>query len=196
MRPKKHRDDEIRRSVPRAAGPDHQPEERAGAARRARSIGTLIDGEIAPLYSDKGRPGIPTRFVIGLLLLKQITGCPMRACASAGSMTRTSSTSPAKSFSSMLPARALRPQPLAQAARRQAGAAAGRELAGGACQRGAAQPGPQAGHDRHHSAAQEYHLPDRRQAPARRHQRASTAWPASTRCDCGNPICASPNARR
>jgi IS5 family transposase len=27
-----------------------------------------IDGEIAPLYSDKGRPGIETRFVIGLLL--------------------------------------------------------------------------------------------------------------------------------
>jgi IS5 family transposase len=24
-----------------------------------------IDGEIAPLYSDKGRPGIETRFVIG-----------------------------------------------------------------------------------------------------------------------------------
>src|SRR5205807_767921 len=28
--------------------------------------------EIAPLYSDKGRPGIKTRFVIGLLLLKHI----------------------------------------------------------------------------------------------------------------------------
>lgn len=27
-----------------------------------------------PLYSDKGRPGIPTRFAIGLLLLKQIYG--------------------------------------------------------------------------------------------------------------------------
>jgi transposase, IS5 family len=31
-----------------------------------------IDEEIAPLYSDKGRPGIETRFVIGLLLLKHI----------------------------------------------------------------------------------------------------------------------------
>ena len=29
-----------------------------------------IDGEMAPLYSDKGRPGIEGRFVIGLLLLK------------------------------------------------------------------------------------------------------------------------------
>jgi len=33
-----------------------------------------IDAEIAPLYSDKGRPGIETRFVIGLLLLKHIYG--------------------------------------------------------------------------------------------------------------------------
>jgi IS5 family transposase len=33
-----------------------------------------IDGEIAPLYSNKGRPGIETRFVIGLLLLKHIYG--------------------------------------------------------------------------------------------------------------------------
>jgi hypothetical protein len=31
-----------------------------------------LDGEIAPLYSDKRRPGIETRFVIGLLLLKHI----------------------------------------------------------------------------------------------------------------------------
>jgi transposase, IS5 family len=29
----------------------------------------FIDGEIAPLYSDGGRPGIATRFVIGLFLL-------------------------------------------------------------------------------------------------------------------------------
>jgi IS5 family transposase len=29
-----------------------------------------IDREIAPLYSDKGRSGIETRFAIGLLLLK------------------------------------------------------------------------------------------------------------------------------
>jgi transposase, IS5 family len=33
-----------------------------------------LAGQIAPLYSDKGRPGIPTRFAIGLLLLKQIYG--------------------------------------------------------------------------------------------------------------------------
>jgi IS5 family transposase len=31
-----------------------------------------LDREIVPLYSDKGRPGVETRFVIGLLLLKHI----------------------------------------------------------------------------------------------------------------------------
>ena len=31
-----------------------------------------LDGEIAPLYSEQGRPGIESRFVIGLLLLKHI----------------------------------------------------------------------------------------------------------------------------
>ena len=35
----------------------------------------FLDGEIAPLYSEKGRPGIEARFVIGLLLLRQ-QGCP------------------------------------------------------------------------------------------------------------------------
>jgi IS5 family transposase len=34
----------------------------------------FLDGEIAPLDSDKGRPGIEARFVIGLLLLKHIYG--------------------------------------------------------------------------------------------------------------------------
>ena len=33
-----------------------------------------IDGEVAPLYSENGRPGIETRFMIGLLLLKHIFG--------------------------------------------------------------------------------------------------------------------------
>jgi transposase, IS5 family len=33
-----------------------------------------IDDEIAPLYSENGRPGIATRFMIGLLLLKHIYG--------------------------------------------------------------------------------------------------------------------------
>jgi IS5 family transposase len=33
-----------------------------------------IDDEVAPLFSDKGRPGLPTRFAVGLLLLKHIYG--------------------------------------------------------------------------------------------------------------------------
>lgn len=33
-----------------------------------------VDAEIAPLYSENGRPGIETRFVVGLLLLKHIHG--------------------------------------------------------------------------------------------------------------------------
>src|SRR6266566_6799405 len=33
-----------------------------------------IDSEIAPLYSENGRPGIETRFVIGLFLLKHTYG--------------------------------------------------------------------------------------------------------------------------
>ena len=44
-----------------------------------------IDHEIAALYSENGRPGIETRFMIGLLLLKHIYGlsdegvCELRA---------------------------------------------------------------------------------------------------------------------
>ena len=44
-----------------------------------------IDHEIAPLYSENGRPGIETRFMIGLLLRKHIYGlseegvCELRA---------------------------------------------------------------------------------------------------------------------
>lgn len=58
------------RSVLSAARPDHQPTARAGAAAE-RIDWDWLDGEIASLYSDKGRPGIESRFVVGLLLLKQ-----------------------------------------------------------------------------------------------------------------------------
>jgi len=33
-----------------------------------------IDERIAPLYSEKGRPGIETRFVVGLPVLKHVYG--------------------------------------------------------------------------------------------------------------------------
>jgi hypothetical protein len=122
-----------------------------------------IDREIAPLYSEKGRPGIASRFVIGLLLLKHIYGLS-EASVSAGSMTRISSTSPALSFPARVPARALRSEPLAQAARRQVGAFVGREPAGRARDRCAADARPQAGDGGHYRPAQGRHLPDRRQA--------------------------------
>ena len=65
-------DNKIGRSVPGTARPDHQP------PARPQLAGAIdwdwIDGEIAPLYSEKGRPGIETRFAIGLLLLKHIYG--------------------------------------------------------------------------------------------------------------------------
>src|SRR5205807_2779496 len=94
-----------------------------------------IDGEIAPLYSENGRPGIETRFMIGLLLLKHIYGLSdegicERWVYDAYFLLHRRGVLPAH-----IPARALRPQPLAQAARRQAGAAADREPKGGARQR-------------------------------------------------------------
>ena len=60
----------------------------------------FIDGGIAPLYSDGGRPGIATQFVIGLFCSSIFTDCPTKACANAGSMIHTSSTSPERSSSS------------------------------------------------------------------------------------------------
>ena len=43
--------------------------------RLAQTIAwSWIDDEVAPLFSDKGRPGLPTRFAVGLLLLKHIYG--------------------------------------------------------------------------------------------------------------------------
>ena len=44
----------------------------------------FLDGEIAPLYSYKGRPGVETRFVIGLLLLKHIYGLSEGVCDRTG----------------------------------------------------------------------------------------------------------------
>ena len=53
-----------------------------------------IDGEIVPLYSDKGRPGIESRFVIGLLLLKHMFGLSRRRRVRA--LGRSPSTSPSQ----------------------------------------------------------------------------------------------------
>lgn len=59
----------------------------------------FIDGEIAPLYSDKGRPGISLHS--GCCCSRKFTDCPTKPCASAWPMIRISSSSPEKSSSSM-----------------------------------------------------------------------------------------------
>ena len=73
MRPKKHETttsgDLFRARLDQIINLKHELAQLAGAMD-----GDWIDGEIAPLYSDKGRPGIETRFAIGLLLLKHIYG--------------------------------------------------------------------------------------------------------------------------
>ena len=73
MRPKKHEttreDDLFRARLEQIINLKHELVQLAG-----RIDWAWLDGEIAPLYSDKGRPGIESRFVIGLLLLKQIYG--------------------------------------------------------------------------------------------------------------------------
>ena len=71
MRPKKHETtgeaDLFRARLDQIIDMKHELAQLAG-----RLDWDWLDGEIAPLYSDKGRPGIETRFVIGLLLLKHI----------------------------------------------------------------------------------------------------------------------------
>jgi len=47
-----------KRSVPGAIGPEHQHEARAGSACRQDRL-DWIDGDIAPLYGENGRPGRP-----------------------------------------------------------------------------------------------------------------------------------------
>ena len=71
MRPKQREtsksDDLFRARLDQIINPEHE------LLRLAANIDwTWIDGEIAPLYSEHGRPAVPTRFMIGLLLLKHI----------------------------------------------------------------------------------------------------------------------------
>jgi len=73
MRPKKHEttgaSDLFRARLDQIINLKHELAQLAG-----RIDWEWIDREIAPLYSEKGRPGIETRFVIGLLLLKHVYG--------------------------------------------------------------------------------------------------------------------------
>ena len=71
MRPKKHRttgsNDLFRARLDQIINLKHELVLLAG-----KIDWDWIDGDIAPLYSENGRPGIETRFMIGLLLLKQV----------------------------------------------------------------------------------------------------------------------------
>jgi IS5 family transposase len=71
MRPKQHEttgsNDLFRARLDQIINMKHELVQLAGKIDWGR-----LDSEIAPLYSDKGRPGIETRFVLGLLLLKHI----------------------------------------------------------------------------------------------------------------------------
>ena len=73
MRPKKQEmtkeADLFRARLDQIINMKHELVQLAGNVDRA-----WIDDEMAPLYSDKGRPGIASRFVIGLLLLKHMFG--------------------------------------------------------------------------------------------------------------------------
>lgn len=71
MRPRKQREtgqfDMLRSRLDRIIDMEHE------LVRLGREIAWgWIDEEIAPLFSDKGRPGLPSRFAVGLLLLKHI----------------------------------------------------------------------------------------------------------------------------
>src|SRR5438270_13412845 len=73
MRPKKHKttgsSDLFRARLDQIINLKHELVQLAG-----KIDSDWIEGEIAPLYSENGRPGIETRFMIGLLLLKHIYG--------------------------------------------------------------------------------------------------------------------------
>ena len=73
MRPKKHETtgegDLFRARLDQIINMEHELVDLAG-----RLDWEHLDEQVAPLYSDKGRPGIATRFVIGLMLLKHIFG--------------------------------------------------------------------------------------------------------------------------
>jgi len=78
MRPKQREtsksDDLFRARLDQIINPKHE------LVRLAADIDwAWIDEEIAPLYSEHGRPAVPTRFMIGLLLLKHIGRRSVRA---------------------------------------------------------------------------------------------------------------------
>lgn len=118
-----------------------------------------IDAQIAPLYSDKGRPGIETRFVVGLLLLKHIYGLSDEGvCDRWGHDPYSQHFTGEAFFQHEFP-------------HERSDLSHWRKRFGEARS--------QAGHRGYHGAAQSRHLPDRRQAAACSHRRAQPAGPQS-----------------
>ena len=196
MRPKKHKttgsNDLFRARLDQIINLKHELVQLAG-----KIDWDWIDGEIAPLYSEKGRPGIETRFVIGLLLLKHIYGLSDEGVCERWVHDPYFQHFTGEEFFQhefphersdlshwrkrlgdkleLLLAESLR---VAHESRR---ACAARTSSGSrSTPRCSPRPSPS------------------RPMPSccMRRSRGSTAWPASTACGCGNPICASPSARR
>jgi transposase, IS5 family len=125
-----------------------------------------LDEEIAPLYSDKGRPAIATRFMIGLMLLKHIFGLSdEEVCERWVYDPYFQYFTGEEFFQHRFP----HERSDLSHWRKRLGSKLELLLAESlrvAHEAGAAHEGPQAGHGRYHGAAQGRHLPDRRQAAA------------------------------
>ena len=125
-----------------------------------------IDGEIAPLYSENGRPGIENRFIIGLLLLKHIYGL-----SDEGVCERWVHDPYFQFFTGKEFFQHAFPHERSDLShwRKRLGDKLELLLADSlrvAHGRRVTRPRPQAGHGRHRGAAEGDHLPDRRQAVA------------------------------
>ena len=191
MRPKKHEatgeGDLFRARLDQIINLKHELVQLAGKIDWA-----WIDGEIAPLYG-RGAAGYREPLVIGLLLLEHMLDYREGVC-DAGSGVRTSSASRRDVLPAHLPARR---SDLSRWRARLGGESTccWPRACGGARQRSAAHPGPGADHRRHDGAAQEHHLPDRRQAVACGDQRAQSPRIAASRRTTRSPVTKPPQGR-
>src|SRR5690349_16180857 len=138
--------------------------------------------EFGALYTDGGRPGLPTRLMVGLHLLKHMDGLSDEAiCARYLDSPYVQLFCGEAFFRHALPLdRSSMTRWLAPADRaRAAGAAAGREPGRGAARRRGRGEAPAAGDHRHHGAAQGSDAPDRQQAPPPRHRDPGAPGPAT-----------------
>src|SRR5580692_7722843 len=165
MRPKKHRTtgsgDLFRARLDQIINMKHELVQLAG-----KVDWDWIDGEIAPLYSENGRPGIETRFMIGLLLLKHIYGL-----SDEGVCERWVHDPYFQYFTGEEFFQHTFPHERSDLSHWRMRLGDKLELLLAESLRGArgrrvTQPGLQAGHGRHHGAAKGHHLSDRCQAAA------------------------------